>query len=143
MYYVSPGKGKTTAFKPGFRMLVGDATNRVSKNMKMQTCFRCYSGPNFGGDNAAPCADAKLDTEGFPKNPCPGGIRSNILYPTCWDGVNLDSPDHKSHVAYPKNGAAPFSGTSIPGDCPSTHPVKIPQVMLEVCINPLNCLIMY
>jgi hypothetical protein len=66
----------------GFRMLVGDATNRVSKNMKMQTCFRCYSGPNFGGDNAAPCADAKLDTEGFPTKACPGGIRSNILYPT-------------------------------------------------------------
>lgn len=63
-------------------MLVGDATNRVSKNLKTQTCFRCYSGPNFGGDNAAPCQDAKLDTEGFPKNPCPGGIRSNILYPT-------------------------------------------------------------
>jgi hypothetical protein len=63
-------------------MLVGDATNRVSKNLKTQTCFRCYSAPNFGGDNAAPCQDAKLDTEGFPIGACPGGIRSNILYPT-------------------------------------------------------------
>ncbi|KAH3943511.1 hypothetical protein HBI56_109630 [Parastagonospora nodorum] len=132
VYYVSPGKGKTTAFKPGFRMLVGDATNRVSKNRKTQSCFRCYSSDNFGGDNAAPCADAKLDTEGFPKNACPGGIRSNILYPTCWDGVNLDSPDHKSHVAYPVEGPAGFSGTGIAGKCPSTHPVTIPQVMLEV-----------
>jgi hypothetical protein len=113
-------------------MLVGDATNRVSKNRKMQSCFRCYSSDGFGGDNAAPCADAKLDTEGFPKNPCPGGIRSNILYPTCWDGVNLDSPDHKSHVAYPVEGPASFSGTGIAGKCPSTHPVTIPQVMLEV-----------
>lgn len=43
----------------GFRMLVGDANNRVSKNLKSQTCFRCYTGPNFGGDNAAPCQDAK------------------------------------------------------------------------------------
>lgn len=59
VYYVSPGKGKVTAFKPGFRMLVGDANNRVSKNLKSQTCFRCYTGPNFGGDNAAPCQDAK------------------------------------------------------------------------------------
>jgi hypothetical protein len=40
-------------------MLVGDASNPISETMKMQTCFRCYSGPNFGGDNAAPCADAK------------------------------------------------------------------------------------
>lgn len=41
-------------------MLVGDANNRVSKNLKSQTCFRCYTGPNFGGDNAAPCQDAKF-----------------------------------------------------------------------------------
>ncbi|KAK3214047.1 hypothetical protein GRF29_28g1834548 [Pseudopithomyces chartarum] len=136
VYYVSPGKSKVTAFKPGFRMLVGDANNHVSKNLKSQTCFRCYTGPNFGGDNAAPCQDAKLDTEGFPKGACPGGIRSNILYPTCWDGKNLDSPDHKailpSHVAYPKNGPALFTGSSVGGDCPSTHPVKIPQIMLEI-----------
>jgi hypothetical protein len=42
-------------------MLVGDAAQRTKKGtgLKTQTCFRCYSGPNFGGDNAAPCADAK------------------------------------------------------------------------------------
>jgi hypothetical protein len=51
----------------------------------------------------------------------------------CWDGVNLDSPDHKSHVAYPTAGPATFSGSSTGGACPSTHPVKIPQLMLEVC----------
>jgi hypothetical protein len=120
-------------------MLVGDPTARASRNMKMQTCFRCYNAPNYGGDNAAPCADAKLDTEGFPTTTCPGGIRSNVLYPTCWDGVNLDSPDHKSHVAYPKGGAASFSGTTIGGgDCPSTHPVKIPQLMLEIVWDTRN-----
>jgi hypothetical protein len=43
-------------------MLVGDAAQRTKKGtgLKSQTCFRCYSGPNFGGDNAAPCADAKF-----------------------------------------------------------------------------------
>ncbi|KAK1757956.1 hypothetical protein QBC47DRAFT_420838 [Echria macrotheca] len=134
VYYVSPGKGGVTAFKPGFRMLVGDANKRAqgSKSMKSQTCFRCYSGPNFGGDNAAPCADAKLDTEAFPKGPCLGGIRSNILYPTCWDGKNLDSPDHKSHVAYPTAGPQTFTGSSVGTTCPTTHPVKIPQIMLEI-----------
>ncbi|KAF5848945.1 hypothetical protein GGP41_010090 [Bipolaris sorokiniana] len=100
VYYVSGSKGDVTAFKPGFRMLVGDAANRVSKNRKSQTCFRCYTGPNFGGDNAAPCQDAN-----------------------CWDGVNLDSPDHKSHVAYPTNGPALFTGTSTGGACPASHPI--------------------
>ncbi|KAE8448046.1 hypothetical protein EG329_009969 [Mollisiaceae sp. DMI_Dod_QoI] len=134
VYYVSPGKGKVTAFKPGFRMLVGDATLRekVGSGRKSQSCFRCYTGPNFGGDNGAPCQDSSVDTETLPNKPCPGGIRSNILYPTCWDGKNLDTPDHKAHVAYPKNGPASFSGSSTGGDCPSTHPVKIPQLMLEI-----------
>jgi hypothetical protein len=81
VYYIAPKKNTVTAFKPGFRMLVGDPMRRTKK-YKMQSCFRCYSGPNFGGDNAAPCSDSKLDFEGFPTGPCLGGIRSNILYPT-------------------------------------------------------------
>lgn len=107
-------------------MLVGDANQRakIGSGKKTQSCFRCYSGPNFGGDNAAPCQDANLDTEELPKGQCLGGIRSNILYPTCWDGVNLDSPDHKSHVAYPTAGPQQFTGSSTGGACPSTHPVK-------------------
>lgn len=44
----------------------------------------------------------------------------------CWDGVNLDSPDHRSHVAYP---SGTFEGG---GACPSSHPVKIPQLFYEV-----------
>ncbi|KAF2792136.1 hypothetical protein K505DRAFT_363194 [Melanomma pulvis-pyrius CBS 109.77] len=134
VYYVSPGKGKVTAFKPGFRMLVGDAAQRtkIGSGRKSQSCFRCYSAKNFGGDNAAPCADATLDTEELPKKACLGGIRSNILYPTCWDGVNLDSPDHKSHVAYPTAGPQTFTGSSVGGACPSTHPIHIPQIMLEI-----------
>jgi hypothetical protein len=51
---------------------------------------------------------------------------------SCWDGKNLDTPDHKSHVAYPTNGAHAFDGSSTGGTCPDTHPVKIPQIMLEV-----------
>ncbi|KAK3348968.1 hypothetical protein B0T25DRAFT_609353 [Lasiosphaeria hispida] len=128
VYYISPGKGKVTAFKPGFRMFTGDVMNRAPK-YKTQSCFRCYSGPNFGGDDAAPCTDNKRDFEGFPKEPCPGGWRSNVLYPTCWDGKNLDSPNHKDHVAYPTAGPSTFLST---GNCPSSHPVKIPQLMLEI-----------
>ncbi len=66
------------------------------------------------------------DTAEFPNKPCPGGIRATVIFPSCWDGENLDSPDHKSHVAY-----AP--GSALAGDrCPATHPVRIPQVMYEI-----------
>jgi hypothetical protein len=42
----------------------------------------------------------------------------------CWDGKNTDSSDHRSHVAYAK-------GNSF-GACPDTHPIRIPQIFLEV-----------
>ncbi|KAL2265061.1 hypothetical protein VTJ83DRAFT_7571 [Remersonia thermophila] len=133
VYYVSPGPGAVTAFRPGFRMLVGDANQREKRGEGMisQTCFRCYSGPDWDGDRFAPCADPSVDTEELPPKPC-YGIRSNILYPTCWDGKNLDSPDHKSHIAYPISGPQTFTGNSVGGQCPETHPVKIPQIMLEI-----------
>ena len=63
----------------------------------------------------------------MPTRPCKEGIMANIRFPTCWDGVNLDSADHASHVAYPSSGTFESGGP-----CPSTHPVRIPQVFYEV-----------
>ncbi|KAK7996563.1 CTR2 long splice variant [Apiospora arundinis] len=132
IYYTSPGPNATTAFKPGFRMLTGDSTRRTSENLgkNMQQCYRCFSEPNFGGSMYSPCFDPKWDTDHLPKQPCSGGIRSNIIFPLCWDGKSLDSPDHREHVAHPIGGPPSFSIVS--GTCPESHPVKIPQVMLEV-----------
>ncbi len=64
-------------------MLAGDATRRKATNLgkNMQSCFRCYTGPNFGGNVKSPCFDPVLDTEELPKGPCLGGIRSNIIFP--------------------------------------------------------------
>lgn len=59
-------------------------------------------------------------------------IRSPLTASSCWDGKTLDTPNHMDHVAYPKAGPSNFLST---GDCPSTHPVKIPQLMLEVCLH--------
>jgi hypothetical protein len=44
-----------------------------------------------------------------------------VQFPECWNGVDLDSPDHKSHMAY-ANGA----------DCPPSHPVLLPKVEFRV-----------
>ena len=67
------------------------------------------------------------ETMDMPAQPCPAGIMANIRFPTCWDGTNLDSPDHMSHVSYPV-GATFEAG----GKCPDTHPVHIPQLFYEV-----------
>ncbi|KAI7932801.1 hypothetical protein M0657_000110 [Pyricularia oryzae] len=132
VYYTAPGPNTVTAFKPGFRMLSGDTNSRESKGegKNMQSCFRCYDGPNFAGNIYSPCFDPVRDTEGLPSKPCLGGIRSSVIFPICWDGKNLDSPNHKDHVAHPVDGPASFA--LVDGQCPESHPVKIPQVHYEI-----------
>ena len=126
VYYIPPHNQNisVTAFKPGFRMLVGDAaSNKPGQDPKV--CHRCM--PKEGDNSNLNCAAP--DSQTLPEGPCVGGIRSVLTFPTCWDGVNTDSPDHQSHVAYPISGnqdSNPDGGT-----CPETHPVRIPQVMLE------------
>ena len=53
---------------------------------------------------------------------CPAGnqLGAVIEAPECWDGKNLDSPDHRSHVAYASYGTWGYL------KCPSTHPYNIP-----------------
>ncbi|RYP56037.1 hypothetical protein DL771_012178 [Monosporascus sp. 5C6A] len=127
IYYIPPydGRSNVTAFTPGFRMLVGESTLRRPEGMQRQLCHRCFSTVNqipFGG---APCTGD--DTAALPPGMCHGGIRTTITFPTCWDGVNVDSPDHKSHVAYPQTGTFESGGP-----CPASHPVKLPQLMYEI-----------
>lgn len=44
----------------------------------------------------------------------------------CWDGKNLDSPDHRSHIAMGGYGSWGYY------KCPSTHPYVIPQTENKV-----------
>ena len=44
----------------------------------------------------------------------------------CWDGKNLDSPDHQSHMYNTVQDAFLNSGP-----CPASHPVRVPQVAYE------------
>jgi len=53
------------------------------------------------------------------KTPGAGEMELSISFQSCWDGVNLDSPDHMSHVAFPKGKNE---------KCPKSHPVKIPRL---------------
>ncbi|MEU4742076.1 DUF1996 domain-containing protein [Actinosynnema sp. NPDC023658] len=59
---------------------------------------------------------------------CPAGtmLESYLDFPQCWNGRDLDSTDHKSHMSYPVNG-----------DCPSTHPVPVPKLR-QVLRYPVN-----
>jgi len=67
------------------------------------------------------------ETIAFPHRVCPAGIMTSVRFPNCWDGKNLDSPDHMSHMSYPETGTFESGGP-----CPATHPVRTSQVMFEV-----------
>lgn len=54
-------------------------------------------------------------------------IYARIESPDCWDGVNLDSTDHQSHLAY-----AFWDGRTGKQACPKTHRVTIPQLTLTM-----------
>ncbi|KAB5585013.1 hypothetical protein GE09DRAFT_11427 [Coniochaeta sp. 2T2.1] len=118
IYYSPEAKGTTTAFKPGFRMLVGNpsARTKAQADQYRQLTYTCLQ----------TAMTRTGETKDLPTKPCPAGIMANIRFPTCWDGRNLDSPDHMSHVAYPATGT--FENN---GPCPATHPVQIPQLFYE------------
>ena len=82
VYYIPPydGKTKVTAFKPGFRMLVGDPMNRAQNNLVRQLCYRCHSGGDILKEQSVPCGSS-IDYKTFPPVPCPGGIRVSVHFP--------------------------------------------------------------
>lgn len=67
-----------------------------------------------------------FETPDFPSKPCPAGIMAIHHFPACWDGKNLDSPDHQSHMFSTTRG-----GFREAGPCPASHPVRVPQIAYE------------
>ena len=58
---------------------------------------------------------------------------ARIAAPTCWDGKNLDSADHRSHIAYATYSDQP-DGMNGWGylRCPTDHPYVIPEFTMTV-----------
>ncbi|KAF5327727.1 hypothetical protein D9619_004538 [Psilocybe cf. subviscida] len=117
-YLFSDTPGTTTAFPDDFRMLSGDPTLRTyneSSHAQQAVTFLCL---DFNG------VSTKYNM--LPPISCPSGIRAQINFPSCWDGKNVDSPDHKSHVAF-------LSGGPDTGTCSDPNfPVVIPRIFMEL-----------
>lgn len=99
------------AWPQGLRMLAGDPMNSSAlPNWERNWTWHCHNG-NYDPRNSIP-------------TDCPSGteIVMEINFPQCWDGVNLDSPDHRSHMAYATTGRG----------CPASHPVPIPEISYNV-----------
>jgi hypothetical protein len=110
----SNGNAKITAFKPGFRMVVGNTNGKTRQGNGLKFVdLKGNKGTRFPELDDMP-ANAK------------NGLMTVHHFPACWDGKNLDSPDHQSHMYNTVKEAFQNSGA-----CPSSHPVRVAQVAYE------------
>ncbi|KAI5860456.1 hypothetical protein GGS23DRAFT_581477 [Durotheca rogersii] len=107
------------AFPPGFRMTVGSPTTNSLEQAQRHIGLR-YNCLQTLINRGAEMVD-------FPDRPCPAGIFAVHHFPACWDGKNLDSPDHQSHMY---NTITRDGFTNAP-PCPASHPVRMPQLTYE------------
>ncbi|PIL30120.1 hypothetical protein GSI_07738 [Ganoderma sinense ZZ0214-1] len=129
IYYLmrpGPKNEPIKAFPKGLRMVAGDSTRRTynaSSFADQAVSFVCldYSGAHNNDPDWA-------ERPNFFDHTCPDGMRAQVFFPSCWDGVNLDSADHKSHLAYPIQN---YNS----GDCPSTHPVHLVSLFYEMFVS--------
>ena len=88
--------------------------------------FKMLAGGDTVGDPVAAywsCDDQETSRTTLPGDCGPKKtVHANVSFPSCWDGVNTDSLDHRSHVAYP----APLGG------CPPEFPVMVPRLTIIV-----------
>jgi hypothetical protein len=110
IYYRRRTVAPLRAFPEGLRMIAGDA-RATSPQARRVTFWNC--GVTAG---VAPSSEPPDCPEGR-RN----GLRLHVTFPNCWDGRNLDSSDHRSHMAYSERGV-----------CPASHPVEVPSISLIV-----------
>ncbi|MDX5407050.1 MAG: DUF1996 domain-containing protein [Chromatiaceae bacterium] len=120
VFYYSAGIDDLDAIQPiplGLKMIAGSAMSMPGMAQDTSIVrWHCQSWESSDGTN--PRWSSRI-----PECVAPDRLRMDIFFPSCWNGTDLDSSDHKSHMAYPVNNGGPY-GTV----CPASHPVPIVRV---------------
>jgi hypothetical protein len=117
IFYYSAGIDDLDAIQPipfGLRMIAGN--HMAQPGQEQDTSIVRWHCQSWGSDDAS----NPQFSGSIPECVAPDRVRMDIFFPSCWNGTELDSFDHKSHMAYPVNDGGP-NGTH----CPSSHPVPI------------------
>lgn len=127
VYYKTGYQLAASSIQPipaNLRMVAGDMNNATAP--AQATTYICY-GPN--GENPGWSGDI---ASAYKLGTCVAGatFTMQVQFPQCWDGVNLDSPDHQSHMSQTEQYSDGQGG--FPWRCPASHPVPIPGVSYQV-----------
>ena len=117
-YYRGPGPDPAAvqAFPEDFRMIAGDPEAATPQRLRVVE-WACR-------DEGA----KKPWRADIPQCPAGQALAFRANFPDCWNGVDLDSADHRSHVAY--------SGGD--GRCPAAFPVHLPEIAMTVTYPGLH-----
>ncbi len=108
IYYRRRTIRRVEAFPPGFRMIAGSSKATTPQPVRV-TFWNCGVDGGVAPRSTVPtCPDAGRHA-----------LRLHVTFPSCWDGKNLDSADHQSHVTYP-----------VGGRCPARLAHALPQISL-------------
>jgi hypothetical protein len=108
IYYRRKTLKRVTAPPAGFKMIAGDSM-ASSPQPRRVTFWNCGVQAGIPSSSTPPaCPDGQGS-----------GLRLHIVFPACWNGSDLDSANHKSHVAY-----------AMRGRCPDGYDVALPEIAL-------------
>ena len=124
LYYKNAGTGtkrEPFEFPHGFRMLAGNPFMReADPDLQRQniTQWICHmvGDRNQGTDGGFPTG--VTDCDDYP------GFNGAVHFPHCWNGDDFDPADPTAHVVYP-------TGDIENGECPPSHPTRLPHIFSE------------
>jgi hypothetical protein len=108
-YYLADGaRGRIVPFPAGLKVIAGDSH---------------ATSPQSASILGWKCANQAIEMLSATPTACPANVDQVLVmrFPDCWNGRDLDSPDHKSHLAY-----------RVRGVCPAGYPVALPRLSFNV-----------
>ena len=120
IFYYSAGVSDLSSIQPipvGLKMIAGDHMGKPGNEQDTAIVrWHCQSWESNDATNPR-------WSSSIPECVAPDRVRMDVFFPSCWNGVDLDSADHKSHMAYPVSEGGDRTLT-----CPSSHPIPLVRV---------------
>jgi hypothetical protein len=129
-YNKANGQGRPDVFTD---TATGDnGSSGITSGTKGAINFRCIGNPadnNYSGTPPDVTADYDTLADLMASGLCHIGDQVHVALgaPWCWDGVHIDSPDHRAHMAYGYLPTAHVGSIK----CPDTHPYHLPQMSVQ------------